>query len=140
LKQNKTLQISIYFMDDLSGRQKGKIEEALKESGKLAVELDQYGIKPASYQFLDNVVGVLKENPDIRLEIVLHSIKDEIQDNKMGISEKWVQELSFYFKNKGIDMNALHSKGFGMSFQIFKPFVPDSKTIDGEIEFIFMKN
>jgi outer membrane protein OmpA-like peptidoglycan-associated protein len=140
INQNKTMQISIYFMDDLSGRQKGKIEEALKESGKLAVKLDQYGIKPASYQFLDNVVGVLKENPDIRLEIVLHSIKDEIPGNKMRISEKWAQELSFYFKNKEVDMSTLHSKGFGLSNQIFKPLVPDSKTIDGEIEFIFMKN
>ncbi|TAL78319.1 MAG: hypothetical protein EPN88_02235 [Bacteroidetes bacterium] len=140
IKQNKTMQIRIYLMDDLSGRQKGKIEEALKESGKPAVKFDQYGIKPASFQFLDNITRVLKENPDIRLDIVLHSNEDEIPDNKMKISEKWAQELSFYFKNKEIDMNALRSKGLGLSHQIFEPFVPVGKTIDGEIEFIFMKN
>src|SRR5450759_1390670 len=137
--QNKTMQIGIYFMDDLSERQKVKIKEALKESGKLAVRFNQYGIIPASYPFLDNVVGVLKENPDIRLELVLHEIKDEIPGDIMEISERWAQELAFYFKNKEIDMDAFGSKGFGLSHPVFKPFVPDSKTIDGVIEFIFMK-
>jgi len=137
--QNKTMQIGIYFMDDLSERQKVKIKEALKESGKLAVRFNQYGIIPASYPFLDNVVGVLKENPDIRLELVLHAIKDEIPGDTMEISERWAQELAFYFKNKEIDMDAFGSKGFGLSHPVFKPFVPDSKTIDGVIEFIFMK-
>ena len=139
-QQNKIMQTSIYFMDDLSERQKVKIKEALKEFGNLAVKFNQYGILPVSYPFLDKVVGILKENPDIRLEIVLHSVEDEKPENKIGISEKWVQELSFYFKNKEIAMDVVRSKGFDMSHQIFKPFVPDNKTIDGVIEFIFMKN
>jgi outer membrane protein OmpA-like peptidoglycan-associated protein len=139
-EQNKTLQIRIYFIDDLSERQKVKIEETLKESGKLAVKFNQYGIIPASYPFLDNVAGILKENPDIRLELVLYAIEDEIPGDTMEISEKWAQELAFYFKNKEINMDAFRSKGFGLSHPVFKPFVPDSKTIDGEIEFIFMKN
>ena len=137
--QNKTMQTRVYFMDDLSERQKAKIREALQESGKLAVKFDPYGIIPASYPFLDNVVGVLKENPDIRLELALHAVEDEIPGDKMLISEKWAQELSFYFKNKEVDMAAFHSKGFGLSHPAFKPFVPDNKIIDGVIEFIFMK-
>jgi hypothetical protein len=51
----------------------------------------------------------------------------------------WARELSFYFKNKEANMNAVHSKGFNQSNQIFNPFIPESKTTDGEIEFIFMK-
>ena len=52
---------------------KQKSRKHLKESGKRSVRFDQYGIIPASYPFLDNVADVLKENPDIRLEIVLHT-------------------------------------------------------------------
>ena len=107
IEQNKTMQIRIYFMDDLSERQKTKIREALKESGKLVVRFDKYGIKPASYQVLDNFVGVLKENPDIRLELVLNAVEDENPGNKMGISEKWAQEMAFYFKNKEIDKDVI---------------------------------
>jgi outer membrane protein OmpA-like peptidoglycan-associated protein len=139
IEQNKTMQIRIYFMDDLSERQKAKIREGFKESGKLAVRFDKYGINPASYQVLDNFVGVLKENPDIRLELVLNATKDEKPGNKMEISEKRARELAFYFKNKEIDMDIFRSKGFDLSNPVFKPFVPDSESIDGRIEFIFMK-
>jgi len=138
--QNKTMQISVYFMDDMTDRQKVKIEEALKASVNPAVTFDQYGIKSASYQFIDNVVGVIKENPDIRLELALHAVEDESPGNKMLISEKWAQELAFYFKNKGINMDTFSSKGYGLSHPTLKPIEKESKKIDGIIEFIFMKN
>jgi len=138
-EQNKTIQSKVYFMDDLSEHQKVKIKEALKESGKLDVRFDQYGIVPASYLFLNKIVGILKENSDIRLEMVLHAMEDKIPGEPIEISERWAQELAFYFKNKEIDPDAFHSKGFGLSRNVFKSFVPDSKTMDGIIEFIFMK-
>jgi outer membrane protein OmpA-like peptidoglycan-associated protein len=138
--QNKTMQINICFMDDLSERQKAKYKEALKISGKLAVTFNRYGILPASYPFLDNIAGVLKENPEIRLEITLHTIEDEIPGDKMLIAEKWAQELAFYFKNKGVNLDAVHSKGFGLSNPVLNPSVPGSLSNDGIIEFIFMKN
>ena len=137
--RNKTMQIKILFMDDLSERQKTKIREDLKESGKPGVRFDKYGINPASYQVLDNFVGVLKENPDIRLELVLNAADDENPGNEMGISEKWAREMAFYFKNKGIDKDAFRSKGFGFSNRVFKPFVQENQSNDGIMEFIFMK-
>jgi hypothetical protein len=59
-------------------------------------------------------------------------------DGKMLLAEEWARELSFYFKNKGTDMNSFHSKGFVLSDQMINPFIPENKTINGEIEFIFM--
>ena len=62
LSENKTKQCksgSILWMICLNGK-KSKIKEALKESGKFAVKFDKYGIIPASYPFLDNVVGDFK--------------------------------------------------------------------------------
>jgi len=137
-EQIKTMQINTYLMDDLSERQKVKIREALKEPGNLSIKFDRYGIMTASYPFLDKVVRILKENPGFRLELVLHAFEDEIPAGTIRVSEKWVQELAFYFKNKEVDMDVIGSKGFGLSHPAFKPFVPDSKTIDGVIEFIFL--
>jgi outer membrane protein OmpA-like peptidoglycan-associated protein len=137
--RNKTTRVRIYFMDDLSERQKVKIKESLKEPGEMVVIFDQYGIMPASYPFLDNIAGILKENPDIRLEITLNLIKDEISGDNIEISEKWAQELAFYFKNKEIDKNTFRSKGFGLSPPVFKQFVSANKSITGVTDFIFMK-
>jgi len=132
--------ISIFLMDDLPEQQKVKIKEALGDFEKTVVRFDKYGINPASYPFLDHVASALKENLEIRLEIVVHAVEDGIPGDKMEISEKWAQELAFYFKNKKVDRNTFHCKGFGLSPAVFKPIEPYSKTFDGVIEFIFMKN
>ncbi len=138
--QYKTMQISICLMDDLSGQQKARITERLKESGRPAIRFDQSGIAPASFSFLDNIARILKADPDIRLEIALKPIKDEIPGETMNASEKWAQEVAFYFKNKDVDMNRFSSKGFGHGHQLLKPPVTVSSTIDGVMELMFMKN
>jgi outer membrane protein OmpA-like peptidoglycan-associated protein len=139
-EQNKALQIRIYFMDDLFEKQKEIIREAMSKTGNFTIKFDQFGIVPASYSLLDHAGEVLKENPDIRLEIVLHTMEIEKQSHSMEVSEKWAQELAFYLKNKEINRNALSSKGFGFSYPVFKPVVPYSKSFDGIAEFIFIKN
>jgi PKD repeat protein len=138
LTLDKTLQIRSYFMDDLSGRQKGKIERVFNKYGNKTLQFDQNGIKPASLKFLDDIINLLKNNTEIKLEIVLYSEKNEMIDGKMLLAEEWARELSSYFKNKGTDMNSFHSKGFVLSDQMINPFIPENKTINGEIEFIFM--
>jgi hypothetical protein len=57
----------------------------------------------------------------------------------MAMSEKWAQELSFYFRNKDIDRDRIHSNGFGLLHQFSGPIIPEGKTIDGVLEFIFTK-
>ncbi len=138
-EKSKTMQSRIYFMDDLSEKQKLKIRNALKGSGKFAVRFDKYGINSLSYPFLDIVAGLIKGNPDIRLELYLSAIEDNTDGGALKISEQWSRALSFYFKNKEIDTNALHSKWSDLSDPFFEPFVPESKTIAGVIEFVFMK-
>jgi len=139
-QQIKTLQIRIFFMDDLAGQQKTKISEALKGSGNPEVKFDKFGILLSSYPFLDNIAGILTGNPDIRLEIALQAFENEAPGHTMKISERWARELAFYFKNKEINIDAIGSKGFDTGHKLLKQYVPDSKIINGVIEFIFMEN
>ena len=134
-----TLQTSIYLMDDLYEKQKVKISEGLMELGKSSIRFDKFGIIPSSFPFLEKIAGILAANPDIRLDVVLYPIEDETGGNKMTLSQM-AQELTFYFKTKEINKNAIHVKGLSLPMQIFKPPVPDNKTVDGSLELIFMKN
>ena len=134
------LQVKIYFMDDLAERQKLKIKAMIKSPGDQTINFNKNGILSDSYQLLDNFTELLKENQDIRLEMVVHSLEDKLPAGKMRISEIWAQELTYYFRNKEINSDAYHSMGVGLSGSVFKPVVPENKTIDGVIEFIFMKN
>jgi outer membrane protein OmpA-like peptidoglycan-associated protein len=138
--QEKKPEIMIYFMDDLSERQKSKIKAMITTSGELTINFNKYGLLPVSYLLLDKIIQVLKENPDIKLEMAVHGSENELSVEKMNISEKWSQELAFYFRNNGSRGDSFISTGFGLSPSVFKPVLQGNNTNDGAIEFIFMKN
>jgi hypothetical protein len=136
----QTLQIRIYFMDDLSEIQKDKIKKSLEAFGKVKLIFNNFGITDASYPFLDKVAESLQANSDIGLEMYAYSVKPELSENNLEMSERWAQELSFYIKNKKIDNNAFYSKGIGFSSPVFEPFNPDSQIINGVVDFVFRIN
>jgi outer membrane protein OmpA-like peptidoglycan-associated protein len=138
--ENKTLQIRIYFMDDISERQKEKIRKELSESGISAIVFDRYGIKPSSYSFLDDVVRVLNDEPEVRLEITLHTTVEGVPVGNATTTEIWAQELAYYFKNRGAPMNASQFKGMGSSYPMLKPIATEGFDDDGIIALIFVKN
>ena len=135
----KIMQFRIYMMNDLSDKQKEIIKEAFNKAEIWDVKFDKYGIIPESYPFLDKIAGIIKEHSEIRFDMALHSVTEEISDNNIEVSEKRAQELSFYFKNKEIAGDAFSVKGFGLFQPTFQPFVPDSKITNGITELIFMK-
>ena len=65
----------------------------------------------------------MKENPDIRLEIVINAAKDEMPVIKWEFRNMG-PGIGIYFRNKNIDSDTFASKGFDMSDQVFKPCYP----------------
>jgi len=138
-EQSKAIPVKIYLTDDLPQNQNAGIKEVLNKSGLSTLKFDQYGVTSSSYQLLDNIAGILKENPDTRLEIAIHATEDRAPGDKLMLSEKWAQELSRYFKTRKIGMESVRCKGFSTAHPVLKPSVSDNITIDGIIELIFMK-
>jgi outer membrane protein OmpA-like peptidoglycan-associated protein len=126
-------------MDDLTSRQRTIIKESLTGAFELTVKYDKAGILKVSYPFLDAIAELLKNNQDLRLELVVHSLKDKVQADQPEICDQWARELSFYLKNKGADHDAFSSNSFGSSDSVFDQDMPDNKTVDGEVEFVFLK-
>jgi hypothetical protein len=134
-----TVQVRTYLMDDLTSKQKSIIKESLRDPFKLTVKYDQAGILKVSHPFLDAITELLKKNQDLKLEMVVHSLKAKVQADNHEISEQWARELSFYFKNSGIDPHAYSSYGFGSSDSVFNQNISENEAIDGEVEFVFLK-
>lgn len=132
--------IRTILMDDLTERQKTKIKTIISPSHQRVVNFDESGIMPSSFSYPDMIVEVLKEIPDVRLEIAVHSFNTELPSDSVKISEECANELAFFLKNRDVRKDLFHSKGFGSSGSIFSPVVVDDKSVEGTIEFIFMKN
>jgi OmpA-OmpF porin, OOP family len=83
-------------------------------------------IKPASFKILDNVVKIMKNNPQYNLLINGHTDNVGKPESNMVLSQKRADAVKAYIVNKGIDASRMTAKGFGET----KP-VGDNKTAAG---------
>jgi outer membrane protein OmpA-like peptidoglycan-associated protein len=99
------------------------------ETGKSTIRKSSYGI-------LDEIAGMLKENPDYLIEIQGHTDNTGNEELNMKLSDSRATAVRKYLIDKGIDENRMTSKGYGPT----QP-VADNKTAEGRaknrrVEFI----
>jgi len=87
---------------------------------------NQATILPGSYGILDEAVSVLKQYPDIRLEISGHTDSVGKADYNRDLSQRRADAVKTYFIGKGIDAGRLTSVGYGLD----RP-IADNKTEAG---------
>jgi OOP family OmpA-OmpF porin len=73
----------------------------------------QATILAGSYAVLDRALAVLKEYPDIRLEISGHTDSRGKADFNRDLSQRRADAVKLYFISRGIDANRLTSIGYG---------------------------
>ena len=76
---------------------------------------DSAEIKPESYLMMDNVVEVLKANPDMKIEIQGHTDSTGNAEYNMGLSVRRANAVKDYLVMKGISSTRLTVKGFGIT-------------------------
>lgn len=83
-------------------------------------------IVPSSFSALDKVVAVLKANTTLKLFIEGHSDNVGTPAFNLALSQKRADAVKNYLVKKGIDVNRLQAKGYGME----RP-VADNSTEEG---------
>jgi outer membrane protein OmpA-like peptidoglycan-associated protein len=89
----------------------------------LLFDFDKSVIKPKYYPDLDEVARVLKENPDLNVEIQGHTCWVGTKKYNQGLSERRAKSVVKYLKDKGIDPARLDWKGYGE----LRPAFPNDK-------------
>jgi peptidoglycan-associated lipoprotein len=76
-------------------------------------DLDKWNIRPDAAAGLDNLVTIMKENPDINIELASHT--DSRADDKynMVLSQKRAQAAVDYIIAHGINQKRIKAKGYG---------------------------
>ncbi len=78
-------------------------------------DFDKAVIKPEAYPLLDEVVAILKKNPDMTVELQGHTDNIGSQEYNMGLSLRRANAVADYLESKGISSDRLTTKGFGFS-------------------------
>jgi len=89
-------------------------------------DYDKADLRDESKTELDKLVNVLKETPDVNLQISAHTDERGAKDYNIELSQKRAQSVVDYLIDKGISADRLIAKGYGFSM----PLVKNAKTED----------
>ena len=101
--------------------------EALTENAKLefsdiTFETNSAELNASSYDELERLVTLLKDNPEIRVEISAHTDDVGADLYNLKLSDRRAASVANFLQNKGIAQNRLISKGYGKT----RPIVPNN--------------
>jgi len=85
---------------------------------------------PASFTTLDEVVKLLKDNPELKLTVEGHTSREGAYEVNKRISEERAQAVKKYLQQKGIDAGRMEAIGYG----------PDKPLTNSELESEQAKN
>ncbi len=105
-------------------------------SDKIQFELNKADVKPVSYPLLDEVVTVMKANPQIdSLQVEGHTDTTGAADYNTTLSQKRAEAVMKYIVSKGIAQGRLVAKGFGPERPIAANDTPDGQEMNRRVEF-----
>lgn len=76
-------------------------------------DFDRSTLRPESRQTLDEATEVLRQYPDIRVEVAGHTDSIGTEEYNQGLSERRAAAVYEYLVNNGIDASRLSSRGYG---------------------------
>lgn len=76
-------------------------------------DFDKADLREESERDLDTMIKILKENPDIVVEISSHADRKGSDAYNISLSEARAASVVRYLSNHGIALERLHSKGYG---------------------------
>jgi OmpA-OmpF porin, OOP family len=88
-----------------------------------------------SFRTLDGAVKVLKEYPDLRMEIQGHTDDVGDDDANMDLSQRRAESVKAYFVDKGIEENRLIARGYGKTQPLVAKTTKAARAKNRRVEF-----
>lgn len=96
-------------------------------------------LKPESFPELDRLVGIMKENPTLEIEIGGHTDNQGLPTANLELSEKRVEAVRQYLIAKGIPPRRMIGKGYGGSKPIAPSDTEENRQRNRRVEFKIIK-
>ncbi|MEZ4938581.1 MAG: OmpA family protein [Crocinitomicaceae bacterium] len=91
-------------------------------------------IKKESFSELNRLVKIMKENPDLRIEIGGHTDNVGEEDYNMDLSNRRAKAVYDYLVGRGVDKDRVTSKGYGEAKPIEKNDTPEGRQKNRRVE------
>lgn len=106
----------------------------------LIFEVGKSRIDPGSYSELDILVNLMKENPNMVIQLEGHT--DYLGDSRanMKLSEQRVESVRNYLDDKGIAKSRIKTKAFGGTQPLSRDNTPEAHRLNRRVEVRILEN
>jgi outer membrane protein OmpA-like peptidoglycan-associated protein len=112
-------------------------EREIRITQQIQFEFNRAVIRPGiSYRILDEVVGVLDENPKINLEVQGHTDNVGTDGYNMKLSQSRADAVRTYLVSKGVAAPRLVAKGYGFHQPIVPNTTAGNRELNRRVQFI----
>ena len=94
----------------------------------------------SSYVELNNVVRMMKDNPDIEIELSGHTDNQGNARKNVILSQERVEKVKEYLVSKGIGENRITGKGYGGDRPIASNRMEETRRLNRRVEFTVIKS
>ena len=101
-------------------------------------EFGKYELLEDSYAELNRIVGFLKDNPNISIQINGHTDNVGIPKSNLILSKKRAEAVEDYLISKGINNTRLNVKGYGQTKPIEKNNTEEGRSRTRRVEFVIL--
>lgn len=106
----------------------------------LIFEMGRAVINSKSYQSLDEVVAMMKDNTKVVIQLEGHTDNIGNAEKNMKLSEDRVEAVKKYLVSKGIDKNRIKTKAFGGTQPLSTDRTEEAKTLNRRVEMRVLKD
>ncbi len=112
-----------------------QVKEIQTKFNAVQFELGKYDLSQEAKEALTDIIDLMIENPQIKLNIVGHSSEEGDAKTNMTLSQNRAQSVANYIISKGVEQSRVDSEGKGSS----EPIDPNNRAANRRTEFIIIK-
>jgi outer membrane protein OmpA-like peptidoglycan-associated protein len=131
-------EVKSYIIAELPEEVVNQINEAFNDIDNAYFGFDETEVAESSYPILDRIVKIMRQNPDIRIEIAAHTDNNGSFEYNMNLSKARAQSIVKYLVSEGISRNRLRAVGYGESRPIATNQTEFGRRKNRRVEFILI--
>ncbi len=106
----------------------------------LIFEIGRAVINAKSFESLDEVVAMMKDNTKVVIQLEGHTDNIGNEEKNMKLSQDRVEAVKKYLVSKGIDKNRIKTKAFGGTQPLSNDRTEEAKALNRRVEMRVLKN
>lgn len=106
----------------------------------ISFEVGNAKIDPESYAELDLLVNMMKENPDMVIQLEGHTDYVGIAADNLKLSQRRVESVRNYLGTKGVSKSRIKTKAFGGAQPLSRDNTPEAHRLNRRVEVRILQN